>query len=78
MPLPDLNTETYAILAELQALDPAEGVVIANAMLGAAMCFLTQFGGHAAMAAQLRADADTVASYALQPGETRAPSGALN
>ena len=78
MPLPDLDTETYAVLAELQALDPREGIVIANAMLGAAMCFLTQFSGHKVVAAQLRADADTVASYALQPGEPRAPSGALN
>lgn len=78
MPLPDLNTETFAVLAELQALDPAEGIVVANAMLGAAMCYLTQISGHEAVAAQLRADADTVAAYALRPGEPRAPSAAVN
>ena len=42
MALPNLEAETYAILHELDGLDPRDGVVIANAMMGAAMCFLTR------------------------------------
>lgn len=50
MALLNLEAETYAILHELDGLDPRDGVVIANAMMGAAMCFLTRLAGHDAVA----------------------------
>ena len=47
-------------------------------MMVAATGFLTRIAGHEAVAAMLRADADTVASYAVLPGEQRVQSGALH
>lgn len=78
MPAPDLEAEMHMILHDLNAGDPQESIVRAQAMMGAATGFLTRIAGHAVVAAQLRADADTVASYAPQPGEPRSLSGALN
>lgn len=64
-----LGTIAKALLQELYAGDPIEGIIRAQAMMVAATGFLTRFGGHEIVAAQLRADADLVASFAERPGE---------
>ncbi|KAI9811123.1 MAG: hypothetical protein M1826_003318 [Phylliscum demangeonii] len=68
MPSASLEEIANALLQELYACDPLESIVRAQAMMVAATGVLTRFGGHEIVAAQLRADADLVASFAERPG----------
>ena len=74
MPIAALEKLTQDLLQELHAGDPVEGITRAQAMMVAATYFLIRLGGHEIVAAQLRADADLVASFATEPGE-QAPQG---
>ena len=62
-----VEAETDALLSVLERDELADGVVRASAMLAAAVSYLARVTGHAAVAAQLRADADTVERFAPPP-----------
>ena len=75
---PMLEAEAEALTRELREADPAEGVIRAQAMMIAATGFLTRLAGHEAVAAMLRADADTVASFQAVVGEPVPPPAELH
>ena len=78
IPSTSLGMVATALLQDLYAGDPIEGIIRAQAMMVAATGFLTRFGGHDIVAAQLRADADLVASFAKVPGEPAPQSAGVH
>lgn len=78
MPGLTVEDETEALLGALERDELGDGMIRANAMMAAAVSYLARVAGPALVAAQLRADADTVAAHAGALGAALTPAPVLH